>query len=292
MEGPGWACPPLPSPSLLPLPLADLLAREAQFVVTIGNVKGVLDTSILDPEPGPQGPFITYNYYVTYDFVEDEEGEASDYGGVLAEVCAPRAAPRNWGHALPLAPQGLLCRQNRFLGPRKPLYSELSGSHPTLRREAALFSPFLASRVTPRVHLRLPLKYKQTASQGSNTYNQAVAPHPTLLPYSSIALLIKSTPEGITQPGEMGDALTPAEIVTVLTPNIDLSEGARWAFLKTSCPSPRLGWCFRFGADTCLRTCALRSRRTLRTAQRASVWVSPADRQALTQHRTAGRGHS
>uniref|UniRef100_A0A452QXT0 Leucine rich repeat containing 43 n=1 Tax=Ursus americanus TaxID=9643 RepID=A0A452QXT0_URSAM len=64
----------------------DLLAREAQFVVTIGNVKGVLDTSILDPEPGPQGPFITYNYYVTYDFVEDEEGEASDYGGVLAET--------------------------------------------------------------------------------------------------------------------------------------------------------------------------------------------------------------
>uniref|UniRef100_A0A7N5KGN2 Leucine rich repeat containing 43 n=1 Tax=Ailuropoda melanoleuca TaxID=9646 RepID=A0A7N5KGN2_AILME len=70
----------------------DLLAREAQFVVTIGNVKGVLDTSILDPEPGPQGPFITYNYYVTYDFVEDEEGEGSDYGGVLAEVyslCSP-----------------------------------------------------------------------------------------------------------------------------------------------------------------------------------------------------------
>ncbi|XP_045633660.1 leucine-rich repeat-containing protein 43 [Ursus americanus] len=67
----------------------DLLAREAQFVVTIGNVKGVLDTSILDPEPGPQGPFITYNYYVTYDFVEDEEGEASDYGGVLAEIVKP-----------------------------------------------------------------------------------------------------------------------------------------------------------------------------------------------------------
>ncbi|XP_040475916.1 leucine-rich repeat-containing protein 43 [Ursus maritimus] len=67
----------------------DLLAREAQFVVTIGNVKGVLDTSILDPEPGPQGPFITYNYYVTYDFVEDEEGEASDYGGVLAKIVKP-----------------------------------------------------------------------------------------------------------------------------------------------------------------------------------------------------------
>ena len=67
--------PSLPSPSLLRLPLADLLVREAQLAVTIGNVKGVLDTSILDPEPGPQGPFITYSYYVTYDFVEDEEGE-------------------------------------------------------------------------------------------------------------------------------------------------------------------------------------------------------------------------
>ncbi|XP_031193676.1 leucine-rich repeat-containing protein 43 isoform X2 [Mastomys coucha] len=57
----------------------DLLAREAQFVVTIGNVRGVVDSSILDPEPGPDGPFISYSYYVTYDFVEDEnlEGHAS-----------------------------------------------------------------------------------------------------------------------------------------------------------------------------------------------------------------------
>lgn len=59
-------------------------------MVTIGSVTGVLDTSVLDPEPGPQGPFITYSYYVTYDFVEDEEGEGSEYvEGVLAEVCAP-----------------------------------------------------------------------------------------------------------------------------------------------------------------------------------------------------------
>uniref|UniRef100_A0A8C9D4H2 Leucine rich repeat containing 43 n=1 Tax=Panthera leo TaxID=9689 RepID=A0A8C9D4H2_PANLE len=58
----------------------DLLARQAQLVVTIGNVKGVQDTSVLDPEPGPQGPFITYSYYVTYDFVEEEEGEESEYG--------------------------------------------------------------------------------------------------------------------------------------------------------------------------------------------------------------------
>nr|KAF6466196.1 leucine rich repeat containing 43 [Rousettus aegyptiacus] len=64
----------------------DFLPREAQLVVTIGNVRGVLDSSILDPEPGPQGPFITYTYYVTYDFVEDEEGEGSELVGVLAEV--------------------------------------------------------------------------------------------------------------------------------------------------------------------------------------------------------------
>uniref|UniRef100_A0A671ED12 Leucine rich repeat containing 43 n=1 Tax=Rhinolophus ferrumequinum TaxID=59479 RepID=A0A671ED12_RHIFE len=68
----------------------DFLAHEAQFVVTIGSVTGVLDTSVLDPEPGPQGPFITYSYYVTYNFVEDEEGEGGEYvEGVLAEVCAP-----------------------------------------------------------------------------------------------------------------------------------------------------------------------------------------------------------
>ncbi|XP_046302062.1 leucine-rich repeat-containing protein 43 isoform X3 [Marmota monax] len=63
----------------------DFLAQEAQFVVSIGNVKGVVDTSIWDPEPGPEGPFITYNYYVTYDFVEEEQGEGSQYGGVLAK---------------------------------------------------------------------------------------------------------------------------------------------------------------------------------------------------------------
>lgn len=89
-------------PSLLPFPLADFLAHEAQFVVTIGSVTGVLDTSVLDPEPGPQGPFITYSYYVTYDFVEDEEGEGSEYvEGVLAEVCAPAGLVLGmWGGGL------------------------------------------------------------------------------------------------------------------------------------------------------------------------------------------------
>ncbi|XP_054384323.1 leucine-rich repeat-containing protein 43 isoform X6 [Pongo abelii] len=67
----------------------DLLAQEAQFVVTIGNIRGVLDTSVLDPEPGPEGPFITYNYYVTYDFVKDEEGETNESADVLAEIVKP-----------------------------------------------------------------------------------------------------------------------------------------------------------------------------------------------------------
>lgn len=82
-------------------------------MVTIGNIRGVLDSSVLDPEPGPQGPFITYSYYVTYDFVEDEEGEGSEYGGVLAEVrlagpgrgaaLGPRGFPQplssRWSHS-------------------------------------------------------------------------------------------------------------------------------------------------------------------------------------------------
>ncbi|XP_052024601.1 leucine-rich repeat-containing protein 43 isoform X2 [Apodemus sylvaticus] len=78
----------------------DLLAREAQFVVTIGNVRGVLDSSILDPEPGPEGPFISYSYYVTYDFVEDEdrEGGASRVeethrDSVLDEIDKPFSSP-------------------------------------------------------------------------------------------------------------------------------------------------------------------------------------------------------
>ncbi|XP_007936443.1 leucine-rich repeat-containing protein 43 [Orycteropus afer afer] len=67
----------------------DLLAHEAQLMVTIGNVTGVLDSSLLDPEPGPEGPFISYSYYVTYDFVEDEQGEGSEFGRTLAEIIKP-----------------------------------------------------------------------------------------------------------------------------------------------------------------------------------------------------------
>lgn len=105
----GSLLPPLPTPqhlSLLPRPLADFLAHEAQLVVTIGNVRGVLDTSILDPEPGPQGPFTSYSYYVTYDFVEDEEGEGHEYGGVLAEV-RPGLVLRIWdgGSGVPGVPR-------------------------------------------------------------------------------------------------------------------------------------------------------------------------------------------
>ncbi|EQB77350.1 hypothetical protein CB1_000340013 [Camelus ferus] len=79
----------------------DLLTQEAQLVVTIGNVRGVLDTSVLDPEPGPQGPFITYSYYVTYDFVEDEEAEGNGYGGVLAEIVKPSPSTEQLGEDVP-----------------------------------------------------------------------------------------------------------------------------------------------------------------------------------------------
>lgn len=102
-----------PSHSALALLLTDLLAREAQFVVTIGNVRGVLDSSILDPEPGPDGPFISYSYYVTYDFVEDEDQERNVSGlveathrdSVLDEVCP--TGPRSRVHLTQVC--GLWC---------------------------------------------------------------------------------------------------------------------------------------------------------------------------------------
>ncbi|XP_006894769.1 PREDICTED: leucine-rich repeat-containing protein 43 [Elephantulus edwardii] len=68
---------------------ADLLAHEAQLVVTIGNLQGVLDASVLDPETGPEGPFVSYTYYVTYDFLEQEDPEANVYRGALAGVRGP-----------------------------------------------------------------------------------------------------------------------------------------------------------------------------------------------------------
>ncbi|XP_077731592.1 leucine-rich repeat-containing protein 43 isoform X2 [Canis aureus] len=107
----------------------DLLACEAQLVVTIGNVKGVPDTSILDPDLGPQGPFISYSYYVTYGFVEDEEGEGSKYGGVLAETVEP--APRG-------EPLGRDVRQEPSEGREESV--ESGPSTPSGQREDSLAS--------------------------------------------------------------------------------------------------------------------------------------------------------
>uniref|UniRef100_A0A8C3WR29 Leucine rich repeat containing 43 n=1 Tax=Catagonus wagneri TaxID=51154 RepID=A0A8C3WR29_9CETA len=90
----------------------DLLAQEAQLVVTIGNVRGVPDSSILDPEPGPQGPFITYSYYVTYDFVEDEEGE--DYGSRLAGVHPPTPDPEHTVGSSSMGPSGSTLGEDIF----------------------------------------------------------------------------------------------------------------------------------------------------------------------------------
>ncbi|XP_057381919.1 leucine-rich repeat-containing protein 43 [Balaenoptera acutorostrata] len=82
----------------------DLLAHEARLVVTVGHVRGVLDSSVLDPEPGPQGPFIAYSYYVTYEFVEDEEGEGNEYGRVLAEIVKPSPSTEQLGKDIPKEP--------------------------------------------------------------------------------------------------------------------------------------------------------------------------------------------
>ncbi|XP_059975442.1 leucine-rich repeat-containing protein 43 [Mesoplodon densirostris] len=82
----------------------DLLAQEARLVVTVGHVTGVLDSSVLDPEPGPQGPFITYSYYVTYEFVEDEEGKGNEYGRVLAEIVKPSPSTEQLGEDIPKEP--------------------------------------------------------------------------------------------------------------------------------------------------------------------------------------------
>lgn len=78
------AAPP-PSPLTRPCP-AGLLENKAQIVVTVGAIRGLVDYSLWDPEPGPHGPFITYSYYVTYDFVEDEENMKDEFERVLAEV--------------------------------------------------------------------------------------------------------------------------------------------------------------------------------------------------------------
>lgn len=108
---------------------ADLLAHEAQFVVNIGNVRGVMDTSVFDPEPGPEGPFISYNYYVTYDFVEDLEtvrnvfasalGE-TQRGSVLTEVCPACPGKQTGPHTGLWA---FMCIQSSFLGPSKIFFN-------------------------------------------------------------------------------------------------------------------------------------------------------------------------
>lgn len=77
--------PPPPKPLTRPCP-AGLLENKAQIVVTVGAIRGLVDYSMWDPEPGPHGPFITYSYYVTYDFVEDEESMKEEFERVLTEV--------------------------------------------------------------------------------------------------------------------------------------------------------------------------------------------------------------
>ncbi|XP_074061651.1 leucine-rich repeat-containing protein 43 isoform X2 [Macrotis lagotis] len=63
------------------------LAEEAAYItVTVKNVTGILDSSIFDPEPLIEGPFIVYNYYVTYNFVEDEKETGKEHANTVEEV--------------------------------------------------------------------------------------------------------------------------------------------------------------------------------------------------------------
>nr|XP_020825777.1 leucine-rich repeat-containing protein 43 [Phascolarctos cinereus] len=60
--------------------------EEAHLIVTMKNVTGVLDSSVLDPEPTIEGPYIVYSYYVTYNFVEDEKDPGKEYASNTEEV--------------------------------------------------------------------------------------------------------------------------------------------------------------------------------------------------------------
>ncbi|XP_043833194.1 leucine-rich repeat-containing protein 43 [Dromiciops gliroides] len=69
--------------------------EEAHLIVTVKNVTGILDSSVLDPEPTLEGPYIVYSYYVTYNFVEDEKdiGKEKEDASNMKEVMEPTKSP-------------------------------------------------------------------------------------------------------------------------------------------------------------------------------------------------------
>ncbi|XP_036598106.1 leucine-rich repeat-containing protein 43 [Trichosurus vulpecula] len=67
--------------------------EEAYLTVTVKNVTGVLDSSVLDPEPTIEGPYIVYSYYVTYNFVEDEKDTGKECASNMEEVIKPNKSP-------------------------------------------------------------------------------------------------------------------------------------------------------------------------------------------------------
>lgn len=178
------SCPPcLPTfipkapPHSRPLPLAEYLAREAQFVVTIGNVRGVLDTSVLDPEPGPHGPFITYSYYVTYGFMEDEKSEGSGDVEVLAEVCAP-----------PQGSTGCPSQAERLPEAQESPGRGLADAGRMGVGTWLARGPFLVAGVTPsRAHASVPWKREQSDGGSSPGLHREAGcsqprPHPSSHP--------------------------------------------------------------------------------------------------------------
>ncbi|XP_044541341.1 leucine-rich repeat-containing protein 43, partial [Gracilinanus agilis] len=67
--------------------------EAACLTVTIKNVTGILDSSLLDPEPPPEGPLNVYSYYVTYNFMPDEKSIGKGSGSTLYEPFQPISVP-------------------------------------------------------------------------------------------------------------------------------------------------------------------------------------------------------
>ncbi|XP_072456660.1 leucine-rich repeat-containing protein 43 isoform X2 [Notamacropus eugenii] len=67
--------------------------EEAHLIVTVKNVTGVLDSSLLDPEPTTEGPYTVYSYYVTYNFVKEEKDTEKEYANNIEEVIKPNESP-------------------------------------------------------------------------------------------------------------------------------------------------------------------------------------------------------
>ncbi|XP_055461993.1 leucine-rich repeat-containing protein 43 [Psammomys obesus] len=169
----------------------DLLPHEAQFVVTIGNIRGVMDTSVFDPEPGPDGPFITYNYYVTYDFVEDLDTERNVLTHVL---CLKIVKPSPTADRLEeeVSPEGISKELSVFIaqemdqmaeGSEESMITDTEASETTISLRSppmpqSVTSSEELSKLRPRIDIRL------CPSPGTVLFSTAHKPWTDVIPCS------------------------------------------------------------------------------------------------------------